>query len=409
MSIVALMVITVGCNKDNDNKVICPLEEGDFIITFTNPLSTKAFFDASTPGEECERVIHNARLFMYENSGSEKDKLIYTREFTDYELGIKIDGKVNPTAVLSLGSGLIDVTKSYDFYVIANYVIPKSGDTPIKDVATITRTDLEALEYTDIASYNQDDFTKIYKADGSAVTARVVKTGSPQLTGFAMSGRKTDVKPTGANNADDPNTPRKVSIELSRNVAKIEVRSYTTAAFQSNYTVKYGSTLKVKSVELTNVFAGSRFIDQALTNSGVFTKPVISGGGTNLVKLTQTSKAVADGNPIVDVTDRAAYHNIFYAFENEKDATTGSIAEGEKIELVVNAEFDFDGNASTTNDISAITYKKLIDGVKNGIVLRNHLLQLDVKISGLTSQQVVADFKVADWTVITAQEINFGN
>lgn len=393
VSLLCLALLAFGCKKGEDNPTV-PEEKGHFKVTFVKT-STKAFFDGLVRGEECERKLQNATLFIFENTTPASNTLVGYHNFSEYELGIKTGELETPTAVISIAADIFDVTKTYDFYVLANHVLDQTT------IEGMTRTALEELKYEDVESYNyttstatSGTFTDIFPESGDAVALRVVKTGK---NGFAMSGTKTNVSPTA-----DENTPRKVSVEISRNVAKVEAKAWTTAAFNTNYYLPFKSTLTIESVELENVSKECLAIEPA-----TFTAP------TNYVKLKQTPKVVADGSEDAGKetnNDKKAYYNVFYLFEN--GLTGGTPANGKEVKLVVKAKYDFDGDPLTTNDISDIVYEKKLEGVdqnKKGLIMRNSFIQLTIKISGLTSKEIVADFEIKDWAAVVSQEIEFGS
>ena len=70
------------------------------------------------------------------------------------------------------------------------------------------------------------------------------------------------------------------------------------------------------------------------------------------------------------------YNALFYCFEN------GALAAGSRVLLEINATYDLDGNASTPDDRSEMTYSVELTGKAAGEILRNGYYRIAANITG---------------------------
>lgn len=230
------------------------------------------------------------------------------------------------------------------FYAVANYDASSAK----------TKAALMALVENSVAAYNG--------------TFDEVSTAAKRSGGFVMSGFAT--KTVGA-----VNTTTSVGITLKRTVAKVAVQTTVDPLFAN----KYSGTLTINSVKL------SKAASQSLVAAGTPTP------GTMTFSHTQTP-AEASGN----------YNALFYCFEN------GALAAGSRVLLEINATYDPDGNASTTDDRSEVTYSIELTGKAAGEILRNGYYRIAANITGLVGQDCAVSVTVADWETPVTQNIDLG-
>ena len=120
-------------------------------------------------------------------------------------------------------------------------------------------------------------------------------------------------------------------------MAKVAVQTTVDPSFAN----KYSGTLAINSVKL------SKAASQSLVVAGTPTP------GTMTFSHMQTP-AAASGK----------YNALFYCFEN------GALAAGSRVLLEINATYDPDGNTSTTDDRSEVTYSIELTGKAAGEILR---------------------------------------
>ena len=230
------------------------------------------------------------------------------------------------------------------FYAVANYDASSAK----------TRAALTALVENSAAAYNG--------------TFAEVSTAAKRSGGFVMSGSAT--KTVGA-----VNTTTNIGITLKRTVAKIAFQ----AAVDPSFADKYSGSLTVNSVKL------SKAASQSLVVAGTPTP------GAMTFSHTQTP-AAASGK----------YNALFYCFEN------GALTAGNRVLLEINATYDLDGNASTTDDRSEVTYSIELTGKAAGEILRNGYYRVAANITGLVGQDCVVSVTVADWETPVTQNVDLG-
>lgn len=393
VSLVCLALLAFGCKKGDDNPT-APEEKGDFKITFvksagfelSKATSNNDFF--AEPGHylDEEKYLSNIVMYVYKK---DEDVCILRHKFTQHEINKK-------TAIFSLPSTETSPkTTEYDFYVIANH---DAAETVL--TATMSRTDLQALTLVknDIDTYNKgvfEDAAGIFTATSPKLVLGVRSKG---FTMVGMASAKAAGTESGGAATD---APRTVDVKLSRLVNKIAVRTRTTDKFHDKYEAPYGSTLKIKEVRIKNIRTKSILVPAA-----TFTEQTAIAGETVLADLMQTpSLSVIDNQT---AKEGKYWDAMFYSFENGGPESTSSAPSTNKPQIEVVAEYDFDGDGADNVPIE-ITYKAVaVDGHGSGLMIRNGMYKIDVKINGLTPQEVVATFEIVDWVTPATQTVNFG-
>ena len=230
------------------------------------------------------------------------------------------------------------------FYAVANYDAS----------AAKTRSALTALVEKSAADYN-GTFTE-------------VSTAAKRSGGFVMSGSTT--KTVGS-----VNSTTNVGITLKRTVAKIAFQTTIDKSFAD----KYSGTLTINSVKL------SKAASQSLVVTG-----------------TPTPGAMTYTHTQTPATDAGKYNALFYCFEN------GALAAGNRVLVEINATYDMDGSASTTDDRSEVTYSVELTGKSAGEILRNGYYRIVANITGLVGQDCVVSVTVADWETPVTQNVDLG-
>ena len=230
------------------------------------------------------------------------------------------------------------------FYAIANY-----------DVSSVkTRAALTALVESSAAAYNG--------------TFAEVSSAAKRSGGFVMSGSTS--KTIGA-----VNSTTSVGITLKRTVAKVALQTTIDPSFAD----KYAGELTINSVKL------SKAASQSSVVAGTPTPGAMSYTHTQTL-------AAASGK----------YNALFYCFEN------GSLTAGNRVLLEINATYDLDGNGSTTDDRSEVTYSVELTGKAAGEILRNGYYRIAANITGLVGQDCAVTVTVADWETPVTQSVELG-
>ena len=230
------------------------------------------------------------------------------------------------------------------FYAVANYDASSAK----------TKAALMALVEKSAADYN---------GTFAEVSAAAKRSG-----GFVMSGSVT--KTVGA-----VNTTTNVGITLKRTVAKVALQT----AIDPSFADKYAGTLTINSVKLS----------KAASQSSVVAGTPMPGAMS--FSHTQTP-ASASGK----------MNSLFYIFEN------GTLTAGSRVLLEINATYDQDGNGSTTDDRSEVTYSVELTGKAAGEILRNGYYRIAANITGLVGQDCVVSVSVADWETPVTQSVELG-
>ena len=95
-------------------------------------------------------------------------------------------------------------------------------------------------------------------------------------------------------------------------------------------------------------------------------------------------------------------NSLFYIFEN------GTLTAGSRVLLEINATYDQDGNGSTTDDRSEVTYSVELTGKAAGEILRNGYYRIAANITGLVGQDCAVTVTVADWETPVTQSVELG-
>lgn len=230
------------------------------------------------------------------------------------------------------------------FYAVANYDASSAK----------TRAALTVLVEKSAADYNG--------------TFAEVSSAAKRSGGFVMSGSTS--KTIGA-----VNSTTSVGITLKRTVAKVALQTTIDPSFAD----KYSGTLTINSVKL------SKAASQSSVVAGTPTPGAMSYTHTQTL-------AAASGK----------YNALFYCFEN------GSLTAGNRVLLEINATYDLDGNGSTTDDRSEVTYSVELTGKAAGEILRNGYYRIAANITGLVGQDCAVTVTVADWETPVTQSVELG-
>ena len=230
------------------------------------------------------------------------------------------------------------------FYAVANYDASSAK----------TKAALTDLVENSAADYNG--------------TFAEVSTKAKRLGGFVMSGFAT--KTVGA-----VNTTTNIGITLKRTVAKVALQTTIDPSFSQ----KYGGSLTVNSVKLSKSASQS---------------PVVAG--------TPTPGMMTFSHTQTPATASGEYNALFYIFEN------GTLAAGSRVLLEIEATYDMDGEVSTTDDRSEVTYSIELTGKAAGEILRNAYYRLAANITGLVGQDCAVSVTVADWETPITQNVDLG-
>ena len=183
-----------------------------------------------------------------------------------------------------------------------------------------------------------------------------VSSAAKRSGGFVMSGSTS--KTIGA-----VNSTTSVGITLKRTVAKVALQTTIDPSFAD----KYAGELTINSAKLSKAASQSS---------------VVAG----------QTLAAASGK----------YNALFYCFEN------GSLTAGNRVLLEINATYDLDGNGSTTDDRSEVTYSVELTGKAAGEILRNGYYRIAANITGLVGQDCAVTVTVADWETPVTQSVELG-
>ena len=254
-----------------------------------------------------------------------------------------------PSSELAAKSATFSLPKSLastpcSFYAIANYDASSAK----------TRAALTSLSEKPAADYNG--------------TFAEVSTAAKRSGGFVMSGMKSQT--VGA-----VNSTTNVGITLKRTVAKVALQTTIDPSFAD----KYAGTLTINSVKLSKAASQS---------------PVIAGTptpGAMTFSHTQTPASASD-----------KYNSLFYIYEN------GTLAAGSRVLLEIEATYDMDGETSTTDDRSEVTYSVELTGKAAGEILRFGFYRGAAYISGLVGQECAVAVTVADWETPVTQIVELG-
>lgn len=187
--------------------------------------------------------------------------------------------------------------------------------------------------------------------------------------GFVMSGSAT--KTVGAANSTTP-----VAITIHRTVAKIALQTTIDPSFAA----KYPGRLTINSVKLSRAASQSLLITASVPNTGAMS-----------YNYTQTPSA-----------ESGKFNSLFYCFE------TKQLTSGNRVLLEIYATYDIDGNTSTTDDLTDVTYSVELDGNTTGQILRNGYYRVSANITGLVGQECQIAITVSDWETPVSQQVDLG-
>ena len=225
------------------------------------------------------------------------------------------------------------------------------------------------------AAGTECSFYAVANYDASSAKTRAALTALAEVSsaakrsgGFVMSGSTS--KTIGA-----VNSTTSVGITLKRTVAKVALQTTIDPSFAD----KYAGELTINSVKL------SKAASQSSVVAGTPTPGAMSYTHTQTL-------AAASGK----------YNALFYCFEN------GSLTAGNRVLLEINATYDLDGNGSTTDDRSEVTYSVELTGKAAGEILRNGYYRIAANITGLVGQDCAVTVTVADWETPVTQSVELG-
>ena len=237
----------------------------------------------------------------------------------------------------------------------ATFALPKS--------AAGTECSFYAVANCDRSSALVEKSAADYNGTFAEVSSAAKRSG-----GFVMSGSTS--KTIGA-----VNSTTSVGITLKRTVAKVALQTTIDPSFAD----KYAGELTINSVKL------SKAASQSSVVAGTPTPGAMSYTHTQTL-------AAASGK----------YNALFYCFEN------GSLTAGNRVLLEINATYDLDGNGSTTDDRSEVTYSVELTGKAAGEILRNGYYRIAANITGLVGQDCAVTVTVADWETPVTQSVELG-
>lgn len=384
-AVLAATAVAVSCKKQ---ETVNPVLVTSTVEVMLGEPATKAFGD--NKAEDWEKTVNNVALFVYETTGANRDVCVYQRQFTEYEVS---KGK----AVFAIPD--VKENTSYDFYAIANCDFTTEMASYATNKQGVARSVLEGTAYQEgMISGSVSRFGNLVEYNGSfSVISKEAKRNYQQNNkGFAMSGQMAATTP-----AKGANVPTRVTVPLKRTVAKVMAQSAITDAFIAKYP---GTGFRIKSVEIGGL-SQQTFLMKPSTISTVELRK------DPLVQEPDSVKAAETGS-------FTHYRNLFYIYENGIAGTPVAKDEYKPV-LFLKAEFDFDGDWNTTNDVSKITYEiplageaGSVDNTKDpnfGLFVRNGCYMINVSINGLSSNEVVAEIKVEEWEPLKTQNVEIGN
>ena len=343
----AAMLALFACTKDKAEPT--PFnggKEGEIELTLKNKNTADETraFGSGTT-EAWEKSISSAVLIVYNPSGTQ----ILRRVLTAAE----INGSTTTPIKFVLPG--VSADAMCDFYVIINRAVADN---------IITKTGLLAELESDIVSYN---------STYANVTTKALRTG-----GFVMTGTATAKIAAGTT---------AVTMTIKRVVAKVEIQTTMTDAFRS----KYGNgCVEIKKITLSKGAEKSYLIDQTTSKYATVSSSFTSAQDAYCDKTGASS------------TNTYKYNNLFYI--NEKAAAVA----GSRVKVFLDAIYDADGNLSTTADQVPVSYETELSGTTGGKIVRNGSYKLNVKLDGLTGQDMTLAITIANWDALSTQNVNVG-
>ena len=245
----------------------------------------------------------------------------------------------------------------------ATFALPKSTAGTECSFYAVANYDASAAKTKSALTSMLEKSAGDYNGTFAEVSSKAKRSG-----GFVMSGSTT--KTVGV-----VNTITEIAITIKRTVAKVAMQTTIDPTFSQ----KYGGTLTINSVKL------SKAASQSLLIAGTPTPGAMSYTHTQ-------TPASASGTQ----------NNLFYLFEN------GTLTVGNRVLLEINATYDMDGNASTSDDRSEVTYSIELTGKSAGEILRNGYYRIAANITGLVGQDCTVSVTVADWEMPVTQNVDLG-
>ena len=246
----------------------------------------------------------------------------------------------------------------------ATFSLPKSAAGTSCSFYAVANFDASSAKTQAALTALVENAATAYNGTFAEVSSKALRPG-----GFVMSGMKTQT--VGA-----VNSTTNVGITLKRTVAKVALQTTVDASFAQ----KYSGTITINSVTLSKAASQSLVVAGAAPSTGAMT-----------FTHTQTP-AAASGK----------YNSLFYIYEND------ALAAGSRVLLEIVATYDMDGDATTTNDRSEVTYSIELAGKAAGEILRNGYYRIAANITGLVGQECAVSVSVADWETPVTQNVELG-
>lgn len=246
----------------------------------------------------------------------------------------------------------------------ATFALPNATPGDVCEFYAVANFDVTAIDNRDKLIALIECNPGPYKGMFSEVTTKAMRTG-----GFVMSG-KTSQTVAAAGSITN------VSVTLKRTVAKVAFQTTPSPLFGT----LYQEIVRINSITISHTASQTFVYEASFTNTG--------GMGH---ALHQGSKA-----------EEGTYRNLFYIYENE------AFPAGSRVKATLDATYDRDGNFSTWDDQSAITYELELDGAAGGEIRRNGYYRVDVTFNGLTGQDATLTITPAEWESPVTQTVELG-
>ncbi len=231
------------------------------------------------------------------------------------------------------------------FYVVAN--------TDYGTVSTMAAMD-NLVESVTLGDYNG--------------TFQEAGQGRKRTDGFVMTGKASDIiSPAGSSTT--------IGVTLKRIVAKVAVRTSIDPALTASLN---GGTVAITSTAISRVSARSN----------------------SFYKIQMQPRTPAFDFAQAPYAEGAYLNNIFYVYEN------APLSHATRLLLTLTGYFDADGSSSTTFDRSEVEYQIVMDGAGEGEIKRNGYYRVEATVKGLSGDEVLVTFTVADWETPVTQTVD---
>ncbi len=369
-------VVSFSCKKEKQPEPV--LVSSAVEVTLGGSSATKAFGD--DVAEDFEKELHSLVIYVYETG---QDACVHGHVFTTYELG-------KQKAVFNFST--MKANTSYDFYAIANCTPASLGSMP-------TRTALlahgEGRGISEVGSVPIFGALTYYNDNNFELVTTQAKRSLGDQKGFIMSGKTTVTTP-----AAGANIPTRVPIELRRTVAKVMVNITTTPEFKNKYTED--SKIKFTKAALINLTKNTTLAPREI-------EPNLAATDRRSDPLMQKS---------YEVVEYEHYQNLFFIYENgwkkrPNEATLlpelelealfaldGVINEEKNIGLPIKYTIKLAGDAGSSTDETKDDF---------GFFKRNGSYLINVKVNGLTENEIYATVEVMNWETLQTQDITIGD